>query len=117
MAQTWPITLQEKLSVVNFGIEYGDTTLRSEMDIGLAKVRNRYTKGVDLINGSIYADMDEVVIFESFYKDTLANGSLIFTFPDPITQVDTDFRFKGAPRITPLGGLEFSITFQWERLP
>lgn len=117
MAQSWPISLQEKLSVANFGIEYGEATIRSDMDVGLAKVRNRYTKSIDVINGSIYADLTEVQTFENFYKDTLVNGSLIFTFPDPITQIDTDFRFKGPPRITPLGGIEFSITFQWEKLP
>lgn len=117
MAQPWPVSLQEKLNASGFGIDYGDSLVRSDMDVGLAKVRNRYTKGIDTYTASIYVDITDVLIFESFYKDTLVNGALPFTFNDPITQIPTDFRFRSPPKISPLGGISFTISFVWERLP
>jgi hypothetical protein len=117
MAQTWPSTLQKLLSEANFGIALADTTLRSEMEVGPAKARRRYTKGVDLFSASIYLTTSQYSIFYTFYNTTLNGGVLSFTFNHPITQVPTDFRFKSPPKISSLGGGNFQATFEWEALP
>lgn len=117
MAQAWPGSLQQLLSEANFGVTFGDTALRSDMAYGPQKTRRRFTKGVDTYSASIYLTMAQYTIFYNFYDTTLNGGVLPFTFPHPITQVSTDFRFKGPPKITSLGGGQFQAAFEWEALP
>lgn len=117
MEISWPSTLQQLLNESNFGIAKGETVLRTDMDIGPAKTRRRFTKSVDTFTGSIWVTPDEYLIFETFYDTTLNGGSLTFTFPHPITQVPTDFRFKAAPKYSPVGPQLFEVQMEWEKLP
>jgi len=117
MAQPWPISLQELLSEANFGMKFGDTAGRSDNDLGPQKVRRRYTKPVDTITGAIYLTIAEYSTFYAFYNTTLNGGVLPFTFDHPITSLPTDFRFKGTPEISSIGGANFTVQFEWEVLP
>lgn len=117
MAQAWPATLQQLLSEANFGLEIGETVLRSDMDVGPQKTRRRFTKGVDQYSASIYITIEQYDILMTFYNTTLNGGSLAFTFNHPITQVPTDFRFKAPPKVSSLGGGNFMASFVWEALP
>jgi hypothetical protein len=117
MAQVWPITLQQLLNESGFGITRGETVLRSDMDSGPAKTRRRFTKSVDSYTASIWVDETQYLTFENFYDTTLNGGTLPFTFPHPITQVPTDFRFKSPPKYSPVGGGTWSVSFEWEKLP
>lgn len=117
MAQSWPVGLQQLLSEANFGLTIGDTLLRSEMDVGPQKVRRRFTKPVNTFSGSINLTIAEYSTFYTFFNTTLNGGAITFDFPHPITQVLTEFRFKGSPRINSLGGGNFNAQFEWEELP
>lgn len=117
MAQPWPGSLQQLLSEANFGLKIGDTVLRSDMEVGPQKLRRRFTKGVNTFSASIYLDISQYNIFFTFFNTTLNGGVLSFTFNHPITQVPTDFRFKGTPSISSLGGGQFTASFEWEELP
>jgi PPE-repeat protein len=117
MAQIWPATLQQLLSEASFGIAVGDTILRTDMDVGHAKTRRRFTKGVDIFTGSIYLTLAQYDFFMAFFNTTLNGGSLTFTFNHPLTQVPTDFRFKGAPSISSIGGGNLTASFTWEKIP
>lgn len=117
MAQAWPAGLQELLSEANFGIQDQDTVIRSEMDVGYAKVRRRFTKGISTFSGSIYLTTDEYTLFKDFFDTTLNGGAIPFTYNHPITQVPSDFRFKGAPAYSSIGGGNFTVQFVWELLP
>lgn len=114
---TWPISLQQKLSVENFEYRLGKTSIRSEMDIGPAKVRARFTDAVDMYTCSVLLDFDEVATFKTFYKTTLGNGVRRFLFVDPFTEVESEFRFAEEPNIRPLGGRVFQVSMTWERMP
>lgn len=117
MAEMWPSTLQQLLSEASFGIEEGDTTIRSEVDVGLAKVRRRFTKGVDRYSASIYLTVDQYTTFKNFFNVTLNGGVLTFNFNDPITQELSEYRFVGAPQYSSLGGGNFTASFTWEKIP
>ena len=119
MAQTWPIQLQDKLNEANFSEQLGDTTLRSKSEIGLEKVRRRYTKGVDKITCSIFIEKSDVTTFKTFYNTTLNGGLETFDFTDPFTDTLTEFRFDtgSPPQITPVGGNTMNLTMTWERIP
>jgi len=115
--ETWPIGLQQLLNVADFGITLGNTKVRSDMDVGPAKERSRFTDAVDGYSCSIDLDMDTYSTFLTFYKTTLNNGVNTFAFNDPITGVPGEFRFADDPQIRPLGGRVFHVVMKWEKLP
>ncbi len=114
---TWPISLQQKLNVESFEVKIGSTSVRSDMDIGPAKVRSRFTDAVDGYQCSVNLDFDEYSDFLLFYKTTLNNGVSQFLFNDPFTELPTAFRFASPPSIRPLGGRVFQVGMIWEKLP
>lgn len=115
----WPVSLQQKLDVSGFQRKTGRTRVATEMDIGPAKVRARYTDGVDIYECQHTLDFADIATFDTFYKTTLSNGTLPFLFDDPFTLASTVFRFApdSDPLIRPLGGRTFTLTMTWERLP
>lgn len=115
--ENWPSTLQQLLNADDFDVKFGSTTVRSSVDVGPAKVRSRFTNGVDTYSCSIFMDIDQYSTFENFYKTLLANGSQPFTFANPLTQTTDVFRFASDPEIKPLGGRIFRVSMAWEKLP
>lgn len=114
---SWPVLLQQKLNVAGFEYLPGNTAARTDMDIGPAKVRSRFTDAVDRYSCSILLEFDEVPTFKTFYKQTLVNGTLPFLFTDPFTETEEIFRFAETPRIRPLGGITYELVMVWEKLP
>jgi hypothetical protein len=114
---SWPGALQQKLNVQSFSVKVGNTLIRSEMDVGPAKVRSRYTDGIDVYTCSINITFDEYATLMTFFKTTLNNGSEQFLFNDPFTATPTAFRFTGPPTINPIGGEYFEVNMEWEKLP
>ncbi len=117
MATPWPVSLQQFINVSSFQIQLGDTTVKSSVDTGLAKVRSRYTAAVDVWTTSINLDMTSYQTFVDFFRTTLANGTLPFAFLNPFNSTTETFRFQGAPQISPIGGTTFTVSMVWERLP
>lgn len=113
----WPITLQQKLNTSGFQYQLGNTLLRSENDVGPAKVRSRFTDAVDRYTCTVLLDFDDVATFKTFYKTTLNNGANAFEFNDPFTGDPSIFRFVDSPTIRPLGGITFELNMSWERMP
>ncbi len=113
---TWPGGLQQLLGTDSFQLKLGNTLVRSEVDIGPAKVRARFTDAVDVYGCSIMLDYADYGTFTTFYKTTLANGSLPFLFDDPFTGLPATFRFADTPQITPIGGRTFNVAMNWEKL-
>lgn len=113
----WPVSLQQRLNTTSFEVRVGKTTVRTDMDVGPAKVRSRFTDAVDVYICSVDLDYADYSTFLTFYKTTLNNGVNQFTFIDPFTLVSTAFRFAEDPLIRPLGGRVFQISMSWERLP
>ena len=58
---------------------------------------------------SFHFSRPELDIFETFYKETLKEGTLPFRYTDPYTQRAIDVQIQGAPSLTPLGPQDFSI--------
>lgn len=119
MPETWPLSLQQLLNTAGFQEDFGDQTLESDMDIGPSKKRARSTHQGNSITGSILADATAYTNFKNFFKTTLNNGVNTFYFNHPITGEQTTYRFKGSPRVTPVGsgGVQWNISFAWEEMP
>lgn len=115
---SWPAQLQQQLMADStFQVTLGTTTIRSEVDVGPAKVRSRFSKGVDQYQGCIWLDMNDYSALTDFYKTTLSNGALPFLFIDPFSQTSQVFRFLTPPVGKAIGGRLFEIDLSLEKLP
>jgi hypothetical protein len=115
VAVAWPSTLQDKLNQASFSYALGETVLRSQMDIGPAKYRRRFTKGIDTLSCSILLkSTTEYNTFYNFYDSTLNGGVTRFEFVHPITGVLSEFRMSKAPSLRLIGGSVYEITMEWE---
>lgn len=117
MAVAWPGTLPQTVDERSFGIKLGNTLLRSDMEVGPAKARRRFTKGVDVMSVSMTMTYAQYAIFEAFHDIDLNGGANSFNFNHPITQVASEFRMVDTPDAKPMGGGYISVSMQWERLP
>lgn len=115
--QTWPVSLQDKFNVDNFSVKLGNTTVRSEMDVGPDKVRRRFTDAVDIYTASIDMDIDQYSDLKQFFENTLGGGSLTFAFVNPLTNTTDEFRFIDPPDVRPIGGRFFKVSMNLERMP
>jgi hypothetical protein len=70
-----------------------DNLLRTEMEIGPAKVRPQQSSSIPKLSFDIMMTSAEVSLFKTFYRTTLSNGSLPFDFLHPQENVTLTFRF------------------------
>lgn len=119
MSIPFPTEFQKYLNTDSFSYQVGDTTIRSEQDQGPVKIRRLYTKQVDVLQASIDITFSQFQSFLDFFNVTLNGGVSAFTYNHPFTGVSTEFRFKGPPKLSPLGngGLQHRVTFSWEVMP
>lgn len=116
MAESWPASLEEKLNASGFNYSFANTTIRSDSEVGPSKVRRLYTTGVDRQTCSLRLHRDDYPTFENFFKTTLNGGVNTFLFNNPITDESNEWRFTGPPSFNTIGGNEFIINMEWERV-
>lgn len=112
----WPAGLQQKLNVAEFSFKIGNTTVKSDNDVGPAKVRRRSTKSIDIFSCSINLDYDEYQDFYDFFNVDINGGATEFIFNHPFTGDPTYFRMIDEPSLRPLGGRVFSVSMNWEQV-
>jgi len=117
MAELFPVALQDKFNETAFSYLIGETSVNSQVAVGIPKRRQRYTQSVDSLSGTVNLDLDDWNILETFYKTTLSGGSKTFNYNHPFTQVLTEYRFIQSPTLSPLGGRYFRVTFRWIEIP
>ena len=117
MAESFPSTLQQLLNEEGFTQTLGSTIVRSNVDTGLAKTRQRYTKAVDKFSCTINLQKDDYNTLITFFRTTLAGGSLTFNYDHPFTGLESEFRFLKEPSMRPKGALWFTVNMQWEEVP
>jgi hypothetical protein len=113
----WPATLPEFL-------EGGATEtlpnerLESAISNGAPIARRRIRGKTREFDATIYCPAESVPAFEHFYRDTLSDGVLPFTWVHPRTRVAGVFKFKGAaPAYAPRGSGEVvMISFKLGRV-
>lgn len=90
-------------------------TVRTEMSVGPAKVRRRFTAGVRVFElPPFILTRDQVAIFDAFFLDDLQGGALPFTWKHPRTANPIDFRIIGTPRYSPLSPRQNGTVDRWQ---
>lgn len=116
---TWPIGLPQYVLEAGYSEQLEDQTIETQMEAGPAKIRRRFTTAFRQFRVSVQMTSDQATIFENFYLDTLAGGSLTFDWVHPRTRVSKTFRFrKPSPTIQAIGGgAVVRVSMSLETLP
>jgi len=117
MAELFPPSLSKCFLTGDYVYQQEPNIVRTDVDIGPAKTRRRYTKPIANVKGSIIVTRDELKVFDAFYNDVLRSGVLRFLFPDPVSGTDKDYRFIDPPIYRPLTIDNWVIEMTLEILP
>lgn len=75
---TWPTTLPAPL-VAGYGVEPVDQTVRTEMEVGTARVRRRTAAQIDHVQVSYNLSDAQMATFRTWFYADLAGGSDSFS--------------------------------------
>ncbi len=96
---------------------FPDVLLRTEMDAGPAKTRQRYTAGVAGLQCEMMLGPVQVATLEDFYSGTLGGGVEKFTWAHPRSGDTKVFRFVKPPQISQASKGAFKAALDLEILP
>ena len=99
----WPATLPQN-QFVGLTEQDADAVLRTDMDAGPPSRRNKYTAHVMDVSVPIVLTGAQKKVFDTFYRVTLRNGSLSFTWDSPTDDSAVSYAFKGPVRWTLIRG-------------
>jgi hypothetical protein len=114
---TWPVTLPAAPLLEGFREATPDTVLRTEMEQGPAKLRQRTTAGVRTLSVGYLLSAAQVATLETFYLTTLSGGAAAFDFTHPRTGAGVSCRFVRPPEYAAVNGNYFRAALELEILP
>jgi len=119
---TWPAQLTRTPRVADFEEFAPDVSIRSEVDVGPAKIRRRFTGDHRKFNVAMDFTRADLAVFDTFYLTTTKGGSLSFSWVLPRTGAAADFRFLSVPTYRPTaprgdGSEWWRVSFAVEMLP
>jgi hypothetical protein len=99
----WPAGLPQA-SLLEGALEtVQDATVRTEMDVGPAKRRRRYTAVVRRFSVPLILTLDQVATLETFYDSTLSGGVDAFDWLHPRTGASVSLAFVSRYQLQPIG--------------
>lgn len=113
----WPETLPIHPLLSGYREMPDDTILRSEMDTGPAKLRQRSTTSTSKIHLQFLVNAVQLSAFRDFYENDLSGGSLAFIFHHPTKEVDVICRFAAPYEITAVNGVFHRVQAVLEVMP
>jgi len=114
---TWPDTLPASPLLENFQELSPQTAIRTDMDTGPAKVRQRTTAAVGSLLVNYLLSTAETIALDAFYQTTLFGGSGTFDYTHPRTGATLSCRFVDPPSYAPVNGNYFKVALTLEVLP
>ena len=94
----WPPTLPQRFQYTNFTETAPASAIRTQMDTGPAKARQRFTAAPRPVKGQIRITFTQRQTLDDFFVTTLAGGTLQFDWTHPISGAAATFRFKSEPQ-------------------
>jgi len=115
---TWPGTLPTSPEGPGYSEVLPNTLIRTNMDAGPPKVRQKFTAGVRPFTMSWMLTKAQVATLDTFYVTTLKGGALSFDgLAQPRTQAAVTFRFVEPPTYAYLGPDTWRAQTKMEILP
>lgn len=110
----WPSSLPQAFLINGLQLKPGDPTIRSSVEAGEDKVRRRYTKKVDEIEGQIFIEgQSQYDTLIQFYDN---NTSTRWDWEHPFTGTVKKFRFLSPPEPRPLSNNQWRVVIRVEVL-
>ncbi len=115
----WPATLPDEPLLAGYRERAPKTALRTEMDAGPAKQRNRFTAGVRPFGFTMDLTRAQVDTLDAFFITTLEGGTLAFDWTHPRTLAAVSFRFVAieTPEYTAVSQQDWRARLKLEILP
>lgn len=113
----WPVSLPTWVLLDGYQESPPATRIRTEMDSGVPKMRNRYSASVRPVTFSTLLTASQVATFDTFYVTTLAGGTLEFEWTNPRTTATVNFRFAAAPVYRQVNLDLYEIRLELEQMP
>jgi hypothetical protein len=114
----WPVGLPQNLMLAGHQQAIAaDTLLRTPMDKGPPKVRSITDAAEVPLAGQITISYAQWSTLRTFYRTTLGNGALPFTWVDPLTDETVDMRFTAPPVSSGWDYQYGTVSLQLEILP
>lgn len=114
---SWPVSLPGSPLLDGFSETAPETVIRTEMDQGPAKLRQRTTAGVRRLRMAFLLTTAQVETIDEFYTDTLKGGALPFVFAHPRSEEALNLRFTAPPVYSPAGNGYFRVGIEAEAMP
>ncbi len=114
---TWPASLPQKFSRNGYAEKRNVGTVRSKMDTGPDKVRRRFTAVPTTLAGSMKMTTAQTQTLDTFYQQTLAEGSLVFDWVHPRTGAAVSMRMLEPPDVRDAGPDRWAVNMKMEILP
>lgn len=99
----WPVSLPQA-QFLNATEEDADAVLRTQMDAGPPSRRNKYTARIVNVSTRMIVNGTQKATFDTFFRTTLKNGSLSFTWDSPTDDSAVTYAFRSPPRWTMIRG-------------
>lgn len=97
MPDVWPVSLPQELMRAGNSGGLGDGLIETQPDSGPPTSRPRFSAIAEPLAGAMNMTTAQLAALKTFYKTTLAQGALPFTFPDPLGGDDILVKFpKGS---------------------
>lgn len=119
---TWPAALPQVAPIAGYQETLPDTSLRTQMDAGPARMRRRFTAAVRPITINFILSDEQLETFHDFYVTTLAGGSLPFDWVHPrhaadLPQAFFQFRIVRPPTYSAIDRDIWQVPIEFEILP
>lgn len=113
---SWPVTLPPP-ALNSLRESPPNNTLRTEMDVGPAKVRRRSTANVRPLSFTLNLEPSQVDVLDDFYMEGTFGGVDAFDMLHPRTDVPVRVRFTQPPEYQEAEGVLYRATVNLEVLP
>ena len=105
---TWPASLSQRPLIDGFVEMPPNLVVRSQTDLGPAKVRRRATASMTRFQMTLRMTAPQLATFRTFLADDLDDRARSFTWVHPITGAAGTFRIVDPPSIVPAGNAAVS---------
>lgn len=113
---TWPSTLPQRPLAEGFTESVVPSVVRTDMDVGPAKMRRRYTSEVRVYSMGLLLTTAQVATLDTFYYTTLGCVDE-FDWTDQRTGAAISYRFRSPPAYSEAGPGYWRTSLDLEALP
>lgn len=105
----WPVGLPQTPEYQAWSEKPQRNVATFQPEVGPPKQRRRSTANGAIAQAVFLMTDAQIAIFDTFYEDTLADGTIPFTWDHPVTGIEYTWSFEDVPE-------KNAIQFNWNRV-